>query len=61
MTKRMANACAATKVNTPTADATLASTRQKLYDGLMKEFSVRLRNRPGQLAALTMLLADAGV
>jgi hypothetical protein len=27
----------------------------------MKEFSVRLRNRPGQLAALTMLLADAGV
>jgi len=27
----------------------------------MKEFSVRLANRPGQLAALTRILADAGV
>ncbi len=27
----------------------------------MKEFSVRLRNRPGQLAALTRLLADADI
>lgn len=27
----------------------------------MTEFSVRLRNRPGQLAALTLLLADAGI
>jgi hypothetical protein len=39
----------------------LASTSEKLYDVPMKEFSVRLRNSPGQLAALTMLLADAGV
>jgi hypothetical protein len=27
----------------------------------MTEFSVRLANRPGQLAALTRLLADAGI
>jgi hypothetical protein len=40
---------------------TVASMRENLYDVPMKEFSVRLRNRPGQLAALTMLLADAGV
>jgi hypothetical protein len=39
----------------------LACANETLYDGVMKEFSVRLRNRPGQLAALTMLLADAGV
>ena len=27
----------------------------------MREFSVRLANRPGQLASLTRLLADAGI